>query len=152
MLPCWKIRSEVKRFAQAALQTLPKFGVSNIDALLITHGHADAMLGMDDLRDLQAAQTWGKYAIVISSVYCTLAISCNLLQSLAISCNLFRFLLCSRGCDKELLRFQVIEKVHSEGKHIGYRLAGGVWWPRQSKAGPKQSESVQGWSHADHLQ
>lgn len=40
--------------AQAALQTLPKYGVSNIDALLITHGHADAMLGMDDLRDLQA--------------------------------------------------------------------------------------------------
>ncbi len=47
--------------AQAALQTLPKYGVSNIDALLITHGHADAMLGMDDLRDLQAqwASCWG---------------------------------------------------------------------------------------------
>lgn len=37
------------------MQTLPKFGVSNIDALLVTHGHADAMLGMDDLRDLQAS-------------------------------------------------------------------------------------------------
>eukprot|EP00434_Breviolum_minutum_P023671 symbB.v1.2.020881.t1/scaffold1778.1/size101634/1 len=42
-----------KTLRQAALQTLPKYGVSNIDALLITHGHADAMLGMDDLRDLQ---------------------------------------------------------------------------------------------------
>lgn len=62
-----------KTLRQAALQTLPKFGVSNIDPLLVTHGHADAMLGMDDLRDLQ-----------------------------------------------------VIEKVHSDGQHIGYRLAGGA--------------------------
>jgi len=62
-----------KTLRQAALQTLPKYGVSNIDALLITHGHADAMLGMDDLRDLQ-----------------------------------------------------VIEKVISDGKHIGYCLAGGA--------------------------
>ncbi|KAG6837877.1 hypothetical protein H0H93_013030 [Arthromyces matolae] len=39
-----------KNFQAAALEWFPKYGLRRIDALLITHGHADAMNGLDDLR------------------------------------------------------------------------------------------------------
>ncbi|KXN81123.1 hypothetical protein AN958_06077 [Leucoagaricus sp. SymC.cos] len=39
-----------KTFQAAAVEWFPKFGLRRIDALLITHAHADAMNGLDDLR------------------------------------------------------------------------------------------------------
>ncbi|KAF9455013.1 hypothetical protein P691DRAFT_716113 [Macrolepiota fuliginosa MF-IS2] len=39
-----------KTFQAAALEWFPRFGLRKIDALLITHAHADAMNGLDDLR------------------------------------------------------------------------------------------------------
>jgi len=39
-----------KTFQQATLQWFPRYGLRKIDAVLITHGHADAMNGLDDLR------------------------------------------------------------------------------------------------------
>ncbi|SCV72853.1 BQ2448_4390 [Microbotryum intermedium] len=39
-----------KTFYSAALQHWPKHNLRQIDALLITHAHADAFLGLDDLR------------------------------------------------------------------------------------------------------
>ncbi|KAG8953228.1 hypothetical protein FRC04_002638 [Tulasnella sp. 424] len=39
-----------KTFLQAALEWFPKYGLSKIDAVLITHAHADATNGLDDLR------------------------------------------------------------------------------------------------------
>ncbi|KAJ7456584.1 beta-lactamase-like protein [Mycena latifolia] len=39
-----------KNFQAAALDWFPKFGLRRIDAVLITHAHADAVNGLDDLR------------------------------------------------------------------------------------------------------
>ncbi|RDX56205.1 hypothetical protein OH76DRAFT_1396546 [Lentinus brumalis] len=39
-----------KSFMQSAVEWFPKYGLRHIDAVLITHGHADAMNGLDDLR------------------------------------------------------------------------------------------------------
>ncbi|KAF9015471.1 beta-lactamase-like protein [Cyathus striatus] len=39
-----------KNFQAAAVEWFPKYGLRRIDALLITHAHADAMNGLDDLR------------------------------------------------------------------------------------------------------
>eukprot|EP00898_Chlorokybus_atmophyticus_P007475 jgi/Chlat1/7729/Chrsp66S00567 len=42
-----------KTFREAMLRWFPRYGVPSLDALLLTHEHADAILGMDDLRGLQ---------------------------------------------------------------------------------------------------
>jgi phosphoribosyl 1,2-cyclic phosphodiesterase len=42
-----------KTMRDSMMNLLPQHGISEIDALIITHGHADAMLGLDDARDLQ---------------------------------------------------------------------------------------------------
>ncbi|KAI0343996.1 hypothetical protein BDW22DRAFT_1328077 [Trametopsis cervina] len=39
-----------KSFQPAAIEWFPKYGLRRIDAVLITHAHADAMNGLDDLR------------------------------------------------------------------------------------------------------
>ncbi|EIN13400.1 hypothetical protein PUNSTDRAFT_94447 [Punctularia strigosozonata HHB-11173 SS5] len=39
-----------KTFQAASLEWFPKYGLRRIDAVLITHAHADAMNGLDDLR------------------------------------------------------------------------------------------------------
>eukprot|EP00897_Mesotaenium_endlicherianum_P006796 jgi/Mesen1/6144/ME000314S05162 len=40
-----------KFFYHSALQWFPHYGIRNIDAVVITHSHADAIGGLDDLRD-----------------------------------------------------------------------------------------------------
>lgn len=42
-----------KTFRDAYFRVLARHNVREVDALLITHDHADAMAGLDDLRDLQ---------------------------------------------------------------------------------------------------
>eukprot|EP00667_Euglena_gracilis_P021750 EG_transcript_23940 len=42
-----------KTMRDAVLAQFPKFNLSSVDGVLLTHGHADAILGLDDLRDLQ---------------------------------------------------------------------------------------------------
>ncbi|KAE8720061.1 hypothetical protein F3Y22_tig00109921pilonHSYRG00040 [Hibiscus syriacus] len=40
-----------KFFYHSALQWFPEFGIRTIDAVIISHSHADAIGGLDDLRD-----------------------------------------------------------------------------------------------------
>jgi phosphoribosyl 1,2-cyclic phosphodiesterase len=42
-----------KTFKRGALKWFRKFGVSAVDAVILTHEHADAILGLDDLREVQ---------------------------------------------------------------------------------------------------
>lgn len=36
--------------SESALDIFPRYGIREIDALILSHGHADAVLGLDDLR------------------------------------------------------------------------------------------------------
>ncbi|KAE8892690.1 hypothetical protein PF005_g10109 [Phytophthora fragariae] len=42
-----------KTFREAALRIFPKIGVSAVHSVVLTHDHADACLGLDDLREVQ---------------------------------------------------------------------------------------------------
>ena len=46
-----------KTFREAYFNVLAKKGVNALNALLLTHEHADAMQGLDDIRDLQPLDT-----------------------------------------------------------------------------------------------
>jgi phosphoribosyl 1,2-cyclic phosphodiesterase len=39
-----------KNFQAAAIEFFPKYGLRRIDAVILSHPHADAMNGLDDLR------------------------------------------------------------------------------------------------------
>lgn len=56
-----------KSFFDAALELWPRAGLRRIDALLLTHAHADAVLGLDDLR----GWTLGKFVQDSIDVYCS---------------------------------------------------------------------------------
>lgn len=46
-----------KTFRDAVINIFPLHGIQHIDALLITHSHADAILGLDDIRGIQKQNT-----------------------------------------------------------------------------------------------
>ncbi|MDA1298409.1 MAG: MBL fold metallo-hydrolase [Chloroflexi bacterium] len=52
-----------KSFYEACMEWFPKFGVASLDAVVITHAHADAIAGLDDLRD------WTNYSRGTLPVY-----------------------------------------------------------------------------------
>ncbi len=43
-----------KTMRNALLSEFPKRGINEVSAIMLTHDHADAILGLDDVRDLQA--------------------------------------------------------------------------------------------------
>jgi phosphoribosyl 1,2-cyclic phosphodiesterase len=48
-----------KYFWSAALKTFPKAGIDHLDAVILTHAHADAFFGVDDLRDFSNLREGG---------------------------------------------------------------------------------------------
>ncbi|KAJ0407785.1 hypothetical protein ATCC90586_003287 [Pythium insidiosum] len=42
-----------KTFRESMLRSFPALGTQHVDAVVLTHGHADACLGLDDLREVQ---------------------------------------------------------------------------------------------------
>eukprot|EP01039_Chlorochromonas_danica_P008187 gene8187-9032_t len=45
-----------KTMRDAVIHLLPKYDIEEVHGILITHGHADAMMGLDDVRDLQKVE------------------------------------------------------------------------------------------------
>ena len=48
-----------KSFMQSAIEHFPKYEIPRIDAVVLTHSHADACFGMDDLRALSSIHSKG---------------------------------------------------------------------------------------------
>ncbi|KAK4688841.1 phosphoribosyl 1,2-cyclic phosphate phosphodiesterase, partial [Tremellales sp. Uapishka_1] len=54
-----------KSFREQSQRLFPQWGIQTIDAILLTHGHADAYLGLDDLREYTRRSGTGL------PIYCT---------------------------------------------------------------------------------
>ena len=54
-----------KTIREAALRHFPTLGVGGVDAIVLTHGHAHAMYGLVDMRDIQRHHT-GSTAVFLN--------------------------------------------------------------------------------------
>ena len=62
-----------KTFRDVVLRVLPALGVTTLDAVLLTHAHADAIGGLDDLRDVSPRARLPVYASEPTFRRCTAA-------------------------------------------------------------------------------
>ena len=58
-----------KTFREAAVRWFPRHDITKVDAILLTHGHADAFFGLDDVRSIQEHNVTG--ALKPMDVYLT---------------------------------------------------------------------------------
>jgi phosphoribosyl 1,2-cyclic phosphodiesterase len=56
-----------KTFREAAIRWFPRNSVESVDAVLLSHGHADAIFGLDDLRGVQDRTIMTPIPIFLSS-------------------------------------------------------------------------------------
>ena len=56
-----------KTFREAAIRWFPRNSVESVDAVLLSHGHADAIFGLDDLRGVQDRMIMTPIPIYLSS-------------------------------------------------------------------------------------
>ena len=47
-----------KTIREASMRHFPLLGINTINAIVLTHGHADAVLGLDDARDIQSSGSY----------------------------------------------------------------------------------------------
>lgn len=59
-----------KTFRAAALRFFGRLGVDGVDAILITHDHADALLGLDDIRSVQRYDPVQRLVLDSTAVFC----------------------------------------------------------------------------------
>ena len=65
-----------KSFRESALRWFPRYGVQGIDAILLTHHHADATFGLDDVRGMQRVVKNGRrYELEATPLY--LGLDCS---------------------------------------------------------------------------
>lgn len=55
-----------KTIRESTMRHFPTLGVENVDAIVLTHGHADAILGLDDARDIQMSHSKFSHNGVVS--------------------------------------------------------------------------------------
>lgn len=53
-----------------------RHGVRGLDGIVLTHDHADAMLGLDDVRSIQVC-IWQELVPSVSSMFVNLAVACD---------------------------------------------------------------------------
>lgn len=60
-----------KTFREAVLRFFRRFNVRSVDAILLTHDHADAILGLDEIRSVQRYDAARRLILDTTTVYCS---------------------------------------------------------------------------------
>jgi len=60
-----------KTFRNAVLRFFRRLGVEGVDAILLTHDHADAVLGLDEVRSVQRYDAERRLVLDTTAVYCS---------------------------------------------------------------------------------
>lgn len=98
-----------KTFRESSIRWFPCNKVKNVDAIILTHGHADAIFGLDDVRSIQPSSSTSSSSSTPMPVYCNQ-------DCFAVVSRMFPYLLPSPA--KEEQQGSVQRKVASLDFHI----------------------------------
>ena len=98
-----------KTMREACLSILPRHGIKEVAGIVLTHGHADAILGLDDVRDLQISKaiTINNPVVAAASLDCQCCVqqSEGAIETETIFCQLCTT---TRAIDPTVIGFKVI--------------------------------------------